>query len=400
MVQADPAVVVDDSPSVAGVVDPRVAPSVEEIPTVITVQVGVEAAAADAVPSAPDPSVQVDHLDSHAVSRCDRNSLGAQVIQYRDEMCRPLVAQAVRAPRRVQAFSVRSARRVLVHRWDPEVPQRQGVLLHLLQVQGLVARHRCHPRHHARPPCRPRRRVRHQRRRLHRHPLQQRIQVAVAMQGRPVLQRRPQDDLHLGRPRFGALIPAETRSRRRTERACTAARGCAGMPDLREDPFDLLGVERSWFVDVTRIRALQARLLAAHHPDRHPSGVAHDDAVAQSARINRAVMILCDPLQRAEALIELGAGTGGAAALPQDVLLEMLSRRDALTEASTPEAVAQCREWIASERLAQEHAIGVVLSSASVDWSAARQSLAHLRALTRLDEDAQRQLAQQRRMQG
>jgi len=172
------------------------------------------------------------------------------------------------------------------------------------------------------------------------------------------------------------------------------------MPDLREDPFDLLGVERSWFVDVTRIRALQARLLAAHHPDRHPSGVAHDDAVAQSARINRAVMILCDPLQRAEALIELGAGTGGAAALPQDVLLEMLSRRDALTEATTPEAVAQCREWIASERLAQEHAIGVVLSSASVDWSAARQSLAHLRALARLDEDAQRQLAQQRRMQG
>lgn len=165
------------------------------------------------------------------------------------------------------------------------------------------------------------------------------------------------------------------------------------MFEVNEDPFALLGVERSWSVDSTRIRALQARLLAAHHPDRHPSGVAQDEAVAQSARINRAVAILCDPLQRAEALIGLGDAAGTAVALPQDVLLEVLSRRDEVSEATSPEDIAQSRAWIASERAAQEIAIGAVLSSIPVDWLEARRVLAYLRALARLDEDAQRQLA-------
>jgi len=170
------------------------------------------------------------------------------------------------------------------------------------------------------------------------------------------------------------------------------------MPDRTDDPFSLLGVERSWCVNVMQIRALQARLLAAHHPDRHRNGVAHDAAVAHCARINRAVAILCDPLQRAEALIGLGDAAGASVALPQEVLLEMLSRRDALSEATTSDDIAKCRDWIALEKAAQEHAFGLVLSSASVDWSAARRVLAHLRALARLDEDAQRQPVGQGRM--
>ena len=171
------------------------------------------------------------------------------------------------------------------------------------------------------------------------------------------------------------------------------------MPDMNSDPFKVLGLDRSWSVDVPRVRALQARLLAAHHPDRHPNGVAQQDAVAQSAHINRAVAILCDPLQRAEALIGLGDPNGATVTLPQEVLMEMLSRRDGLTEATTREDIAQCRDWIASERVAQERAIGGVLSSARVDWSAARRLLAHLRALARLEEDAQRALANLGRMQ-
>jgi len=169
------------------------------------------------------------------------------------------------------------------------------------------------------------------------------------------------------------------------------------MLDVNDDPFALLGVERCWAVDAQRIRATQTKLLAAHHPDRHPLGVAQDEAVAQTARVNRAVAVLSDPLQRAEALIRLGDAGGAAVALPQPILLEMLSRRDALTEATTHEDVAQCRAWIACERRAQEEAIGAVFSSASVDWCAARRLLAQLRALARLDEDALRALDKQGR---
>jgi Fe-S protein assembly co-chaperone HscB len=169
------------------------------------------------------------------------------------------------------------------------------------------------------------------------------------------------------------------------------------MRNVNDDPFAVLGMERCWAVDLQRIRATQSRLLATHHPDRHPLGVAQDEAVAQSARVNRAVAVLSDPLQRAEALIRLGDAGGAAVALPQQILLEMLSRRDGLTEATTHEDVAQCRAWIACERRAQEEAIGAVFSSASVDWLAARRLLAHLRALVRLDEDALRVLAKQGR---
>ncbi|NBX36538.1 MAG: hypothetical protein EBR10_04855 [Planctomycetes bacterium] len=169
--------------------------------------------------------------------------------------------------------------------------------------------------------------------------------------------------------------------------------GCAVMHDVTNDPFELLGIERGWHVDLPQIRAVQMKLLAAHHPDRNLSGVSEADAVAQSARINRAVAILSDPLQRAEALIELGDASGKVIALPQEVLLEMLAKRDALSEATTREEITLCREWIAAERSATEHEMGSVLSSACIDWSAARRLLACLRAIARLDDDARRALA-------
>jgi len=189
----DQAVVVEDvSPSVAVLVAPRVAHSVEETPTVTTV-----VAVASVVHSDRDHSALADRPDSRAISRCARNSRGVQVIQYRAEMCHPLVVLVVQARLHVPAFSVRLVPQVLVRRLDPEAPQ---LLVDPPRpLQGLVVRHRFHHPRRSR--------------------LLGRIRVQVTKRSRRDSLVHPSSDPLRDRPRFGALIQADLPSRRRIELA-------------------------------------------------------------------------------------------------------------------------------------------------------------------------------------
>ena len=81
------------------------------------------------------------------------------------------------------------------------------------------------------------------------------------------------------------------------------------------DAFAVLGLEPSFEIAARDLRAAWMRRAAAAHPDAA-------GAVAESARVNDAMRVLSDPIQRAQALLELrGVRLSEARALPRAFLL-------------------------------------------------------------------------------
>ncbi|MCE7973659.1 MAG: hypothetical protein DYG92_04930 [Leptolyngbya sp. PLA1] len=106
------------------------------------------------------------------------------------------------------------------------------------------------------------------------------------------------------------------------------------------DPFELLGLPRTFELDSERVRRAYLRAVAGIHPD------AGGEDEAASA-INEARETLADPMRRARALLgDGGAGTGGA--LPPGFLAEMLELRERIDEDLRAEgegARARWRAW-------------------------------------------------------
>jgi len=69
------------------------------------------------------------------------------------------------------------------------------------------------------------------------------------------------------------------------------------------DPFEALGLPRSWRLPAEQIRAAQRRVCAASHPDRFQDAAARADAQTRVARANQAAASLLEPLGCAEALL-------------------------------------------------------------------------------------------------
>ena len=133
---------------------------------------------------------------------------------------------------------------------------------------------------------------------------------------------------------------------------------------------------------------------AAVHPDRFASGTSAQrrEAMERSSVVNEAYRTLRDPVQRAEYLVKLGGidldssdAVGGAPAMDQTFLLDMIERR---------ELVAAARERGALDRLRAniEDELDVVFDEAVAslgkqDLAAAARGLVARRYLQRvLDE--------------
>ena len=90
----------------------------------------------------------------------------------------------------------------------------------------------------------------------------------------------------------------------------------------RSEAFQVLGVDPRFDISQRDLRAAWMRRAASTHPDA--SG-----AVDESARVNDAMRILSDPIQRAQALLEQrGAVTVDGRAMPREFLLEMMDLRE------------------------------------------------------------------------
>jgi DnaJ-domain-containing protein 1 len=98
------------------------------------------------------------------------------------------------------------------------------------------------------------------------------------------------------------------------------------------EAFRILGVEPRFDLSPRELRAAWMRCAAAAHPDAA-------GAVDASARVNDAMRVLSDPIQRAQALLSLlGAPQAEARPLPQEFLLEMMELRERADECAGDDA--------------------------------------------------------------
>ncbi len=119
------------------------------------------------------------------------------------------------------------------------------------------------------------------------------------------------------------------------------------------DPFEALGVEPAFSLDLGLLEQRHRDLSRALHPDRHASsGVAERRmALGRAIEVNEAFRTLKDPVRRAEALLArrgVASGEGKEPAASPAFLLEVMERREALAE------VRQSKDQAALARLIGE----------------------------------------------
>lgn len=103
------------------------------------------------------------------------------------------------------------------------------------------------------------------------------------------------------------------------------------------NPFQILGLEPAFALDLAELEQRQRELNRALHPDRHAGRPPAErrESLARSMDINQAYRVLRDPASRAEALFELlGINEISERTINDPVLLsEMLEQRELLDEA-------------------------------------------------------------------
>lgn len=131
----------------------------------------------------------------------------------------------------------------------------------------------------------------------------------------------------------------------------------------RSEAFQVLGVDPRFDLSPRDLRAAWMRRAASAHPDAA-------GAVDESARVNDAMRILSDPIERAQALLEeRGAAAVDGRAMPQAFLLEMMELRER-ADACAGDAAATA-ELRAEAGLRRETAIAEIAQVFSASGSGA-----------------------------
>jgi molecular chaperone HscB len=103
------------------------------------------------------------------------------------------------------------------------------------------------------------------------------------------------------------------------------------------NPFETLGVEPVYGLDLALLEQRHRDLSRALHPDRHAAAGAGERrlALGRAIEVNEAFRMLKDPVRRAEALLELRgvhSGEGKEPPASPALLMEVMERREALAE--------------------------------------------------------------------
>jgi molecular chaperone HscB len=111
------------------------------------------------------------------------------------------------------------------------------------------------------------------------------------------------------------------------------------------DSFAILGLSRSFDVDLNATEKRHRELSRALHPDRYADAGAAERrlTLSKAIEVNEAWRIVRDPITRAEALFTLAGITVGERNEPKaspDLLMEAMDRREALAEARAKKDLA------------------------------------------------------------
>jgi molecular chaperone HscB len=134
------------------------------------------------------------------------------------------------------------------------------------------------------------------------------------------------------------------------------------------DPFQVLGVTPTFDLDVADLERRQRELSKTLHPDRHSGSLPAERraALGEAMRVNEAFRALRDPITRAEALLEVLAGSTQKppidAALPPGFLMSVMDLREQLADLRARRELAGL-ESLRGQIVVQERALQAELSS-------------------------------------
>ena len=110
------------------------------------------------------------------------------------------------------------------------------------------------------------------------------------------------------------------------------------------DPFETLGVEARFDLDVRAVEQRHRDLSKTLHPDRFSGAPAAERrmALGRAIDVNEAWRVVRDPIRRAEALLRragVAVGESAEPAAPPSLLMEMMDVREELAEARQAKAL-------------------------------------------------------------
>jgi molecular chaperone HscB len=104
------------------------------------------------------------------------------------------------------------------------------------------------------------------------------------------------------------------------------------------DPFEILGVEPRFELDLTDVEMRHREMSRVLHPDKHVGGPASErrQALSRAIEVNQALSVLKDPVQRAEALLRHYGVTvieGREAPADPMLLMDLLELGESISDA-------------------------------------------------------------------
>jgi molecular chaperone HscB len=162
---------------------------------------------------------------------------------------------------------------------------------------------------------------------------------------------------------------------------------------MMSDPFETLGVEPRFQLDLAALEQRHRDLSRALHPDRYAGAPAAERrlALGRAIDVNEAFRALKDPVRRAEALLTRAGVPVGETREPKpspDLLMEMMELREELAGAGRAKDLARVQKLAEAMRVRQravEQRLGHALSEP--DPHPALPELGELRYIRRfLDE--------------
>jgi len=163
------------------------------------------------------------------------------------------------------------------------------------------------------------------------------------------------------------------------------------------DPFETLGVEPVYSLDLAILEQRHRDLSRALHPDRHAASGAAERrmALGRAIEVNEAFRSLKDPVRRAEALLArrgTHSGEGKEPPASPALLMEIMERREALAEVRQTKNEAALTRLIAevsAEALRTQTALGNEFASPAGNPAEILKRIGELRYYRRfLDEAA------------
>jgi molecular chaperone HscB len=129
------------------------------------------------------------------------------------------------------------------------------------------------------------------------------------------------------------------------------------------DPFETLGVEARFDLDLAALEKRHRELSKTLHPDRYASGSGAERrmALGRAIDVNAAYRTVKDPIKRAEALLAragLDVGETREPKAPPALLMEMMEAREELSDAAGDEQLERVTELGGQMRERQRAIVG------------------------------------------